>query len=514
MFAVTGSTPSPLMSIRERKKMKNRMSGAGAGVSLVLMVAVLVSCGGSGGGGGGSGGAGLSGGIYYQTPVAIGTYQALAGSGILYPDIDIYAMDLNKDDVDELIIAGRKQQPASAVDWQDFNMQIFGWNTGSFTNETSSWFSGTDNVITGAGYCVRFGDFDGDTHIDFITCASTGDGSGSVYAQTLVFYNNGDNTFTRTEVACTDCWQDDLLVHDFDGDGLDDFLATDYGANTLMGFGQANRTFTLHTAPDASFSAASVSVADYIAGDDGITEIMMTDLAVAGDPAQDTRLFSWSVLDPDVTGTLTLTDSGKTLPATPDANFDHGIRNVAMDFDGDSDMDVIVFQRHDNFASLLQFLQNDGAGNFTDVTGTVLVAFAGDNPWSNDNPQLTDFNGDGLMDIYLTGFDYGSPYDATQVLLQSSDGKFVSSFGHVFADFAEEIVWARLGKTPNTLYLTSSSIRLVSGPDGVKFLASNSFESNDFAEVIYATLYMARVGNPVAQVPQTAAELATVEWPF
>lgn len=122
--------------------------------TLTLAIAgVLTGCGGGGSSGSGGGNDTYTGylrsGVSYHTPIRVGTYDPLVGSGYYIPVDDIFVRDLNSNGIDEVIFGGRMTPAPSASDWKSYQMQIYGWNQGAFNNETARWFSGNDNQIIG-----------------------------------------------------------------------------------------------------------------------------------------------------------------------------------------------------------------------------------------------------------------------------------------------------------------------------------------------------------------------------
>ena len=107
----------------------------------VLVFSLLLSLTACSGGGGGSDNLALDPVSNYNNvkPVIIQTYDPVPGSIIATPDDDIFTQDLNKSGTDEVVIAGRSSQSFDmgtddVSDWQNYEMQIFGWNTGEFGN--------------------------------------------------------------------------------------------------------------------------------------------------------------------------------------------------------------------------------------------------------------------------------------------------------------------------------------------------------------------------------------------
>ena len=408
-------------------------------ITLMFSLPILAAC----GGGGGSAPA--------ADPAPTKTFptlsfQPLVGPGNGATVTEIYNQDLNGDGIDEVIIAGRKTVSA-AIDWQNYNVQIFGWNNSStFTNETANWFSGSDNVIIGTDQNVKFGDFDGDGRLDMILGASTD--TGHTQAQTLVFYQNTSGAFTRTVVTNTayQLWTHDLIIHDFNNDGRMDFLAADYGEHTIMGFGNADDTFTLHESGNGSHGASGIAVADFITSNgnqygQSSVEIVMSDSGTNSGDTADTTLFTWSLSsgDPAVAGTLTLTSTGTFAADTNTTSpNDHTVRVLAFDYDGDSDMDVIAFSRSlgQDGTSVIDFLANDGAGNFTKDTGATNYT-GGANLGVNYQPQLISIDGAGGSDIFLSGASYNDANNATRILVNNDDGTFTDTYSTNFTANSE-----------------------------------------------------------------------------
>ncbi len=84
------------------------------------------------------------------------------------------------------------------------------------------------------------------------------------------------------------------------------------------------------------------------------------------------------------------------------------MKTLSADFDADGDLDLVILQsRYEPYygGNYIQFLENDGAGNFTDATTARLGdpaalpdTFASRLQWT-DFWQVIDFNGDGAPDI-------------------------------------------------------------------------------------------------------------------
>lgn len=474
----------------------------------------LSACGGGGGGGGPGGGGGyIRNSVPYYTPTSGGSYQPLAGSGYNSVIHEIYTQDLNRDNVQEVVIGGRKSQPSTQAQWQDYNMQIYGWNTGSFTKETSSWFTGADNRILGTEPSIRFGDFNGDGHVDMFVAPST---DMTYYGNGLVFLNSGRSSFTRSEIPYTNLWAHDSVVNDFNGDGFADIMALDYNGRPVVSFGSANGTFTNFRAAVGTTGGSGVSVADYLGN--GTKTLIITDANATGN--KDTKLYSWSTS----TGELVLTE----VAALPASRFylskwdaartaagvaPHEIRNISVDFNRDGRPDVVVISTlpdkigsGSHGYSEVQFLRNDGGGVFTDVTDTVLVGY-NTSTYASYNPVLVDVNKDGLLDILLSAVDQTGSYDSSRVLLATSDGKFKEVYASVFKDFYNQ--------TQNMTGAAQSqlqTINIAQGPNGDLYLITAvNFDNNGTTNT---AVYAARINSNGTTSAQATIDAVSTLWPY
>ena len=142
----------------------------------------------------------------------------------------IHAKDINADGVDEVVIGGRESQQFVDANHQKNQMAIFGWNNNStkLTDETTTWFSGSDNVIIGTEPSIKFGNFTGQAGNQLDMFVAGGTDSDGVLAPSVIFKNNGNNTFTRVDLPGSDGWAHGSDVADINGDGIDDMLTVGY----------------------------------------------------------------------------------------------------------------------------------------------------------------------------------------------------------------------------------------------------------------------------------------------
>ena len=484
--------------------------------SVLASAVVLAGCGGGGpsGSNANTGSGYLRSSVSYATPTQVNHFTPLTGTGVNAVVADVFAKDLNNDNIDEVVVGGRLTQPATPATWRNTNMQLYGWNTGSFANETSTWFSGTDNEIVGTEPSIKFGDFNGDGNMDMFVAPSTD--MNSLYGNAVVFRNTGADSFTRSEIAVGDTWAHDSYVGDLNGDGRDDIVILDYGNNVSVNYGNADGTFATYTGNNA-FGGSGLSVADYL-GDGSITLIITDDVTV-GNGSNDTSLYSFDTSSGELVFTkiATLPESYFNNPKFND-NADiagivpHDIRSLTMDFNNDGLSDAIiitVLSQDDINMSSMQFLRNDGGGTFTDVTDGVLVDY-NHNIQASYQPILIDINNDGLDDILLSASDTISEsgyHDSTRVLVQTSDGKFVQKYENVFKDFYNQI-----HSSTNNALDWGQPINVIVGPDGEKYLFSTVMY-NDGGNV-KAHTYLAKVGTTGTISAQSAADVIAANWPY
>jgi hypothetical protein len=484
--------------------------------SLALAVSVsLTACGGGGGGGTSATlGGFVRADVPFHAPVRVNHFQPLTGNTRLSPNTEVYARDLNGDTTQEVVVQSVGWAGTQA-NWQDSALQIYGWNTGNFKNETATWFATGDNENTG-GSTVRFGDFRGNGRTDMFVAAFTD--TQAYMAPSTVYLNNGDSTFTRQTLDFGAVNPHDSIVTDLNGDGFSDVVVTDIGnLRPAVAFGSAAGTFTVYRS-DWFGGGAGISVADYLGN--GTQTLVLTDApgTMVGAENHDTKLYSWQI----VGGKLELTELA-ILPAdrfylpkwdavrAANVISPHAVRNLSMDFNGDGRMDVIVFSTLEgrgltNGYSEIQFLRNDGAGNFVDVTDSVLIGYTHERS-TTYNPVIMDVNNDGIQDILVSNANFSINDDKnTAVLLGTQEGKFVESHASVFQDFTKQIKDSTAGGG------TVHPISVVRGPGGNVYLFSTvEYEDNG---VVQMATYLSLIGSTgTVTAPATISALQQV-WPW
>jgi hypothetical protein len=488
-------------------------------VSITAAIATLSACGGGGGGGGGgSTQTYINRQVPYYTPQRVGSVTPINSSAYEYDSSALFSQNLSGNG-EELITAGRSGSQNQGS-YPTYNLNIFGWSGNTLVNQTSQWFSGTDNVILGTEPSVKFADFDGDGRKDMYVSSYA---DNSLVGSSWVFFNNGNN-FTRQDLNLG-VHGHDSAVYDLNADGYFDIFT----AGSRVSFGSANRSFSTHVVSGShGGTVGSVAIADFMGN--GTSSIILTDQNAW--QSGNNRLYSWSMTDGALNGRpgtqdfslaliSTLPDSRFLLPKWSSQNFlgSHDYRVLAFDFDNSGLSSAVVFSRpvksDGNGGHIwpefneIQFLKNSGGGTFIDVTDTVLVGYNTATSASTYNPKIMDVNSDGLLDIVLSGTSWTTGTGA-QVLIHTQEHKYVASYAAVIDAFVAQST--ALEKAINTSATSGANgIVFVRGPDGAMYLATAvSYTSSGVQQ---KAIYLSKLGNGASNAQATAAAIKQ-QWPW
>lgn len=235
-----------------------------------------------------------------------------------------------------------------------------------------------------APFGIVVGDFNGDGRAD-IAAVNGAFGIGSV----AILLGNGDGTFRSAVNYAAGGYAQGLATADFNGDGVEDLVVTDFGNNAVVILtGNGDGTFRAGANYPAGTGPTFVAVGD--CNGDGLP-----DLAVATSSAVE-------LLTGNGDGTFKLPvryAAGKNVTAI-----------AVADFDGDGRADLAVTNGADNDVSILL---GNGGGTFQAAVNYVTGA---------DPVGITcgDFKGDGVPDLAVAN----ANGNKVSILIGNGDGAF------------------------------------------------------------------------------------------
>jgi hypothetical protein len=502
-----------------RKHAVLRRSAIAVAVSTVFL---LSACGGGGGGGGGGGSSGYiqpdnptAGTIYlrtqvpYSTPVRVATVDPLVNNSYKYFVGDTYAASISGSGQD-VIVAGFETQPTPAAEHVNSRISMLSWQNGQLVDKTAQWFPGDTNVILGTN-AVKFADFFNTGRTGMLVAPYTDDDT--LTGPAYVYTNNG-SSFNRQTIALNNVSSHDSAIYDLNRDGYQDLVILDTGSHTTLAINDKVSGFKTYTNSQVGGpSGSAVAVADFLGN--GTSTLLVTDSGPSSSIKQATKLWGWNI---DSSDNLTFNQ----ISVLPTPRFElpkwaalgittsHNVRALAFDFDNSGLTSAVIFSQpgitpagiNTNYSEI-QFLKNMGGGNFTDVTDTTLVGYNTATRVTY-NPKLLDLNGDGLMDILVSGGD--SNGTSTQFLLQSTDHKYVAAYQKAMTDFLTQSN-SLAGADNNT-----NTVNVVKGPDGKMYLvtAASFMNGGDRQLAVYASM----LGTQSVTSAQTAINLIKQTWPY
>ena len=412
--------------------------------------------------------------------------------GTLYAMTQNYTADLTGSGAENVVVAGGLSSGANinSSNWKNNAIQVYGWANGALVNQTSQWFSGNDNIITGSNN-IQFGNFNGTGRKSMYVGPFTDGNINNIQAE--IFVNNG-SSFTRYNIAMP--WGiGSAGSTTFMYDGVENIVALDYGPNTTFIFGSKTNNFRAVSVNNLDRAGSAIASGDFLGN--GTITFAITDDSNSSTSKYSTRLYNWN-LNP-TTGAVTMDMIGiLPMPILETTQFDSilnaypnisggslrsnqiGILNY--DFDGSGKPSLVVLGMPSNLDapihSAVQFLKNNGTGTFTDVTNSVLTGY--DYTKAASNMAVIDLLNNGLPDIVVSGA------SGAQVLMQISKGQYVASFANVISDFQNQVTGLQSGAGSGNV------INFVKGPGGQLYLLDVVDTQQSGTQ---KTLYLSSLGN-------------------
>ena len=437
------------------------------------------------------------------TPSLVSTLNPLISNSTYGAFLNMSTVDLANSGSQTVVVAGDFNGPSA--NHLNSKISIFGWTNGQFVDQTSQWFTGTDNVIVGTPK-TTFGNFAGNGYSSMFVAPGT-DGQITTSTEVQMFVNNG-SSFTRYDIAIPHAIDSNDSVA-FSYNGIDNVLALGYPYSEVI-MGSTTRNFQVYSV--SGVSGASVASGNFlgtgqpsfIVGQYGASNCLgCTPDALVGfnfDGTTVTMPFIRNMPTP-------LFNTSAYFNQTQGSNT---IKVVKMDFDESGVDSAFILAMPNNwqnspYQSSIQFLKNNGSGVFTDVTSTTVTGYDMTKPAST-SPIIIDLLGTGLPDIVL-------PYvGGAQVLTQVSKGQYVGSLASVITDFSSQMQ-TLLTAANNGQTSANATTTFVRGPNNNLYLLGmvpetlNGFSANQF--------FLSQItGTTIATTAQQAITAARTAWPW
>ncbi|WP_435279824.1 FG-GAP repeat domain-containing protein [Streptomyces sp. 1222.5] len=257
------------------------------------------------------------------------------------------------------------------------------------------------------------GDFNSDGRMDVALLGLEG-------ATTLpVAFSRGDGTFKVTNTGAGEFPWWSLgegvrhLVGDFNGDRkMDIALSGGKGwSSTAVAFSNGDGTFKVTNTSTGEFPvwAAGAGVRHLVGDFNGDGK---ADIALSGGKGWSSTAVAFS--NGDGTFKVTNTSTGE----FPGWAAGEGVRNLVGDFNGDGKADIALSGGKGWSSTAVAFSNGDGTFKVTNTSTGDFPSWAAQGPVRN---LMADFNGDGKMDIALSG---GEGWSSTAVAFSKGDGTF------------------------------------------------------------------------------------------
>lgn len=477
-------------------------------VSISAAIVTLTACGGGGGGGTSATlNPYLRSQVPFYTPTRVATVDPLVPTTNSNAIINTYSGNITNGAGDDIVYAG-----FNTTTGVDSSISLLSWQNGTLVDKTAQWFPNGINQAPGFS-TLSIGEFNNNGRKDILGVVGKDNG----YFDYVYLYTNTGSNFTRSTINLPGAtWAHDSTVADLNQDGYQDVVIASFGPNSTFLINNQAGSFTPYIQTNTVlYNAASIAVGDFLTN--GTRTIIATDPVGPGSNAQ---LFSWAITNNnfDLTFISNLPTPRFMLPKWASYNFgdgqgaSHDIRAVSYDFNSDGKMDVIILSRPwytqgtwPNYSEI-QFLKNNGSGNFTDVTDTTLVGYNTSTVVSY-NPKFIDLNGDGLTDILVSGLDFTGRNNSHQFLIKTREGQYVAAHANILTDLVNQVYNLQ---SPN-VESGGASVTLLQGPNNKLFLVS-------YAQTVVngdrqMAVYLSELGTQTTTAEATISAIRQV-WPY
>ncbi|WP_081964995.1 FG-GAP-like repeat-containing protein [Dokdonia donghaensis] len=289
--------------------------------------------------------------------------EGLSSGDLSFGDID------NDNDLD-LIVTGRNTNMTRRTEL------YLNDGSGVFTVQSQVQFESV------AGSKVELGDLNNDGLLDVVLIGFTG-----AQAETNVYLNAGNATFTEVSTIFEDVFLGDIAIFDADNDTDNDVLITGGGNSnnrvSELYFNNGDGTFIESSNSLTGSISSSVAVADIDSDND--FDIIISGLSLVN-----------GLQEPSTT--LYINNGMGEYTASTQSFINVGRGNVVFeDIDNDQDLDIFISGVDEDDAIIYSFYLNDGLGVYAPFVDSNILAVR------EGSLDFADVNGDGTQDIAITG---------------------------------------------------------------------------------------------------------------
>ncbi len=348
-------------------------------------------------------------------PQILPNFEGVQNSSIAFADVD------RDGDQDVLITGGSGDMNGGTMDGEGAKAILYlNDGTGNYTEDTGTPFEGVQNGS------IAFADIDGDGDQDVLITGGTGGGMDSTMGGgepiAKLYVNDGFGKFTELlDTSFEPVQNSSIAFADVDGDNDQDVLITGFSGDPWNGIAISNLYlndgFGNYTKDNSNFfdgvQYGSIAFADV--DRDGDQDVLITGIAGS----------EWQ----GVPGSkLYINDGFGNFLENINTPFP-GVGNSSIafaDIDGDNDQDVLITGRDNNYNSIAKLYKNDGAGIYSEASGTYFEGV------QNGSVAFADIDGDSDQDVFITGRD--NSYNSIAKLYKNDgSGNYLEEVNNSFA---------------------------------------------------------------------------------
>lgn len=298
---------------------------------------------------------------------------------------------------------------------------------------------------------AAWGDYDNDGDMDILL---TGDSSGGVVIS-KVFRNDGNSQFIDIAAGLTGVTQGSVAWGDYDNDGdLDILLSGESLSDPSYCIAKVYRNEGNGNFTDVAAGLTAVAYSSVAWGDcdnDGDLDILLTgqNITYAGTTPPVSKVYRND-------GNSLFTDVNAGLEGVRFSSVDWG------DYDCDGDLDILLTGEHQTSSQPISWMpiariyRNDGSGSFTDAN-------AGLPGVKNSSSVWGDYDGDGDLDILLTGFLNGFSTQISAVYRNDGNNSFININAGLTGVYDGSATWSDYDNDGDIDILLNGRTNLIQG---------------------------------------------------